>query len=160
MSSMMISLGDGYVNLDHVKKLQFSPDGTSASVHFTDGSSETRRCHSATNWTVDESSVVQANPGFSLLMLGDFAGRGPLELTEEPIIAFRVPRSGFYATPITIQGEVDRDTVQWHWAIKRPDGTVGSPQGEDFTDRGTYFAEMQKRWRENTPKPPSLAGDK
>jgi hypothetical protein len=38
---MMIFLGDGYVNLDHVKKLQFTSDGTVANVHFTDGSSET-----------------------------------------------------------------------------------------------------------------------
>ena len=150
---MMIFLGDGHVNLDHVKKLQFTSDGTTANVHYTDGSSETLPCHSSTNWTIADSTVVPAIPGFSLLMLSDFAGRGPLELTQEPIIAFRVPRSGFYAVPITIQGEVDRDTVQWHWAIKRPDGTVGSPQGEDFTDPTNYFAEMQKRWQENQPKP-------
>jgi hypothetical protein len=100
---MMIFLGDGYVNLDHVKKLQFTSDGTVANVHFTDGSSETLSCHSSTNWTIADSTVVPANPGFSLLMLSDFAGRGPLELTEEPIIAFRVPRSGFYAAPITIK---------------------------------------------------------
>lgn len=149
----MIFLGEGYVNLDHVKKLQFTSDGTTANVHYADGSSETLRCHSSTKGTIDDSTVVQANPGFSLLMLNDFAGSGPLELTEEPIIAFRVPSSGFYAAPITIQGEVDKDTVQWHWAIKRPDGTVGSPQGEDFPDRPGYLAEMQKRWRENRPKP-------
>jgi hypothetical protein len=145
---MMIFLGDGYVNLDHVKKLQFSSDGTSASVHFTDGSSETLSCHSATHWSVDDSTVIQANPGLSLLTLHDFAGKGPLELAEEMIIAFRVPRSGFYAAPITIHGEVERDIVPWHWAIKRPNGTVSSPQGEDFSDRDKYVAEMQKRWRE------------
>jgi hypothetical protein len=150
---MMIFLGEGFVNLNLVKKLQFSAEGTDATVHFTDGSSETLRCHHSTKETVDDSTVIQANPGFSLLMLSEFGGRDLLELSEEPIIAFRVPRSGYYAAPITIQGEVDRDTVQWHWAIKRPDGTVGSPQGEDFTDRASYLAEMQKRWRENRPKP-------
>jgi hypothetical protein len=150
---MMIFLGEGYVNLNFVKKLQFSSDGTTANVHFADGSSETLLCHSSTNATIADSTVVQANPGFSLLMLNDFAHRDLLELTEEPIIAFRVPRSGFYAAPITIQGDVDRDTVQWHWAVKRPDGTVGSPQGDEFTDRASYLAEMQKRWRENRPKP-------
>ena len=150
---MMIFLGEGYVNLDHVKKLQFSSDGTTANVHFADGSSETLSCHSTTRWTVDDSTVIQANHGFSLLSLQDFAGRGPLELSEEVIIAFRVPRSGFYAAPITIHGEVERDTTPWHWAIRRPNGTVSSPQGEDFSDREKYFAEMQRRWRENSPKP-------
>jgi hypothetical protein len=149
---MMIFLGEGLVNLDHVKKLQFTSDGTVANVQFIDGSSETLKCHSSTNWTIADSDLVQAHPGFSLLEL-DLAGKGPPELTEELIIAFRVPRSGFYATPITIHGEVGRDTVPWHWAIKRPDGTVSSPQGECFGDRDKYLAEMQKRWRENTPKP-------
>lgn len=151
---MMIFLGEGLVNLDHVKKLRFSADGTSADVHFTDGSSESSLpCHPSTNRTIVEATVVQAIPGFSLLTLDLAAKGGPPELSEELIIAFRVPHSGFYATPITIHGDVSTDTVPWHWAIKRPNGTVSSPQGDDFRDRDQYLAEMQKRWRDNKPVP-------
>lgn len=143
---MMIALGGRYVNLDHVKSIEFATRSNVdyADVTYADGSTVSFKTSHEMSETVISSTTVPAPAGFRLaIVVGE--SRGPeTMIEEEPIIAFRIPHSGYVPTPVTLRGEAGKQSPrEKYWAVIRPDGSVVDPGGDTFKD----VAEFSHFWK-------------
>jgi hypothetical protein len=143
---MMIALGGRYVNLDHVRSIEFATrsDVDYADVTFADGSTGSLKTSYEISETTISSMMVPAPAGFRLAIVVGTA-RGPeTTILEEPILAFRIPHSGCTPTPVTIQGEAGKHSPKdQYWGVIRPDGSVLDQGGSPYKD----VAEFSDFWK-------------
>jgi hypothetical protein len=129
MNKNLVNLGSSWVNLDHVRKIEF-PDRERVEVTWSSGELETFRETHAHDLFKEPYHIVPAQPGFELLMFWlDAESEGMFE--RSPIIAWRIDdsKTGDYfgdesLTAIAQEMNSREAMSNMRVGVRCPDGTM------------------------------------